>query len=274
MDQVSSLKEQLWPLLIDYGLELIGAIVILVIGLSAAKWLDKRVERYLNSRERFDETVTPLFAKSVRVIVIAVTILAVLSKFGVETASLIAVLGTIGLAVGLALQGTLSNVASGVMLLLIRPFNVGDSVSLGGTEGEVQEISLFVTRLNSYDNVAITLPNSKVWGAEIKNYSANNIRRSEYEIGIGYEDNIDKATEIIEELLSGDDRVLSEPEPLIAVKSLGDNAVILRVRPWTKNADRMSLQYDFTKRLKERFDEEDISFPYPQRDVHLIKENE
>lgn len=274
MDQLSSLKEQLWPLLIDYGLELIGAVVILIIGLSAAKWLGKRFERYLNSRERFDETVTPLFAKSVRIIVIVVTILAVLSKFGVETASLIAVLGTIGLAVGLALQGTLSNVASGVMLLLIRPFNVGDSVSLGGTEGDVREISLFVTRIDSYDNVAITLPNSKVWGSEIKNYSANNIRRSEYEIGIGYEDNIDKATAIIEELLNEDERVLDDPEPLIAVKSLGDNAVILRVRPWTRNADKMSLQYDFTKRLKERFDEEGISFPYPQRDVHLIKENE
>lgn len=273
MDQINMLKEEAVPFLINYGIEVVGAILILIVGLAAAKWVGKRTEKYLRAKDRFDETVTPLIAKVVRFTVIAVTILAVLSKFGVETASLIAVLGTIGLAIGLALQGTLSNVASGVMLLVIRPFNVGDSVDIGGTQGDVQEISLFVTRLNTYDNVAVTMPNSKVWGSQIMNFSANNIRRSEYEIGIGYDDDINKAMRIIEDLLKNDDRVLEDPSPLVAVNTLGDNAIGIRVRPWTKNADKMSLQYDFMKKVKERFDEEGISFPYPQRDVHLFKEN-
>lgn len=274
MEQFNSLSESLTPYFVGYGLEVIGAIAILIVGLIAAKWLAKRVERYMDRSERFDKTVTPLFAKAVRILVIVVTILAVLNQFGVETASLIAVLGTIGLAIGLALQGTLSNIASGIMLLVLRPFNVGDTVDIGSTSGVVDEIGLFVTEMHTFDNVAITMPNSKVWGNEIKNYTQNNTRRVDMEFGIGYDDDMDKAMRIVKEVLGADDRVLAEPEPLVAISSLGDNAVSVRVRPWTATENVWPLRYAITKRIKERFDEEDISFPYPQRDVHVFQESE
>lgn len=273
MDQINSISEELKPLFVEYGLEVIGGIAILIIGFTVAKWLGRRIERSLNRSERFDNTLTPLFARAVRILVIAVTILAVLNQFGVETASLIAVLGTIGLAIGLALQGTLSNIASGIMLLVLRPFNVGDTVDIGNTSGIVDEIGLFVTEMHTFDNVAITMPNSRVWGNEIKNYSQNDTRRVDMEFGIAYDDDMDKAMRIVKEVLDADDRVLAEPEPLLAVSNLGDSAVSIRVRPWTETPNVWPLRYDLTKRIKERFDEEDISFPFPQRDVHVFQEN-
>lgn len=274
MNEFSSLKEELMPLFVEYGLEVIAAVVILIIGLSAARWLGKRVERYMNKKERFDDTVTPLLVKAVKIIVIAVTILAVLNKFGVETASLIAVLGTIGLAIGLALQGTLSNIASGIMLLIIRPFSVGDVVEIGSTTGIVDEIGIFVTEMHTFDNIGIVMPNSRVWGTEIKNYSQNDVRRVDLEFGIAYDDDMDKAMKIVQEVLGADDRVLEEPEPLIAVSNLGDSSVSIRVRPWTETPNVWPLRYALTKRIKERFDEENVSFPFPQRDVHLFQDNE
>lgn len=274
MDQFNSLQDSVMPFLVRYGLELIGAVAILIVGLIVAKWLGRRVERYMGKSERFDDTITPLFAKSVRIIVIAATILAVLNKFGVETASLIAVLGTIGLAIGLALQGTLSNIASGIMLLVLRPFNVGDAVDIGSTSGVVDEIGLFVTEMHTFDNVAITMPNSRVWGNEIKNYSQNDTRRVDMEFGIAYDDDMDKAMQVVREVLDADDRVLDEPESLVAISSLGDSAVSIRVRPWTETANVWPLRYDITKRIKERFDEEGLSFPFPQHDVHLFQESD
>lgn len=274
MDQINLFSEDMMPYFIEYGLEVIGAILILIIGLAAAKWLGKRVERYLERKERMDKTLIPLFVKMVKILVIVVTILAVLNKFGVETASLIAVLGTIGLAIGLALQGTLSNIASGIMLLLLRPFNVGDAVEIAGTAGVVDEIGLFVTDLHTFDNIAVTMPNSEIWGNEIKNYTRNPTRRVDLEFGIAYDDDMDKAMRIIHEVLDSDERVLDEPEPLIAVNNLGDNSVAILARPWTNTENVWPLRFDITKRIKERFDEEEISFPFPQRDVHLFREEE
>lgn len=274
MDQFNSFASNLQPFLITYGLNIIGAIAILIVGLIIAKWLGTRVHQSLSRSQRFDDTVTPLIAKTVRIVIIAVTILAVLNKFGVQTASLVAVLGTIGLAIGLALQGTLSNIASGIMLLLLRPFNVGDTVDIGSTSGVVDEIGLFVTEMHTFDNVGITMPNSKVWGNEIRNYSRNDVRRVDMEFGIAYDDDMDKAMGVVKEVLDTDERVLSEPEPLIAISALGDSAVNIRVRPWTQTANVWPLRYAITKRIKERFDEEGISFPFPQRDVHLFKEND
>lgn len=274
MEQFNSIMEQAQPLIVTYGLDVIGAILILVVGFAVAKWLGKRVESYLRTKERFDETVIPIFAKTVKIIVIAATILAVLNNFGVETASLIAVLGTIGLAIGLALQGTLSNIASGIMLLLLRPFNVGDAVDIGSTSGVVDEIGLFVTEMHTFDNVAITMPNSKVWGTEIKNYSRNETRRVDMQFGIAYDDDMDKAMEVVKEVLDADERVLADPEPQIAVSNLGDSAVTILVRPWTETTNVWPLRFALTKRIKERFDEEGISFPFPQRDVHLFQEEE
>jgi len=273
MDQFNTLSEDLMPYFVEYGIEVIGAITILIIGLVLSKWLGRRVERYFEHSDRFNETLEPLFVKAVRILVIAVTILAVLNKFGVETASLIAVLGTIGLAIGLALQGTLSNIASGIMLLVLRPFNIGDTVDIGNTSGVVDEIGLFVTEMHTFDNIAITMPNSKVWGNEIKNYTKNAKRRVDMEFGISYDDDMDKAMRIIHEVLNADERVMAEPEPLVAISNLGDNAVTIRVRPWTEAANVWPLRYEITKRIKERFDEEDVTFPYPQRDVHLFQQS-
>ncbi len=271
-EQVDSVREVVVPYLVDYGLDIIGAVAILIVGWVVANWLSKRVNKFTGRTERIDDTLSPILVKGTKILVMIITVLAVLNQFGVETASIIAVLGTIGLAIGLALQGTLSNIASGFMLLMLRPFNVGDAVDIGGTTGVVDEIGLFVTEMHTFDNIAITMPNSKVWGGKIENFTHNNTRRVDMEIGISYSDDIDKAMKVIKEILDSDERVLSEPESLIAVGSLGDNAVVLRVRPWTATENVWPLRYDLTKTIKQRFDEEDISFPFPQRDVYLYKQ--
>lgn len=272
MDRINSLKEIALPFIIDYGVEVIGAVAILVIGLILAKWVGQRVGSYMERSSRIDATLKPLFVKGIKALIISVTLLAVLSQFGVETASLIAVLGTIGLAIGLALQGTLSNIAAGIMLLVLRPFNAGDTVDIAGTMGVVDEIGLFVTNMHTFDNIAITMPNSKIWGNKIENYSRNNTRRVDMEFGIAYDDDIDKAIDVIKEVLNGDERVLAEPESLTAVNRLGDSSVNIIVRPWTETDNVWPLRYDIIKTVKERFDEEDISFPFPQREVHLVQE--
>lgn len=273
MDQINQIKETAIPILIDYGLEVIGAIVILILGWAAANWFARRVEKYLNRSQNMDGTLTPIFVTSTKVLVLVVTFLAVLNQFGVETASIIAVLGTVGLAIGLALQGTLSNIASGMMLLILRPFNVGDAVVVGNTTAIVDEIGLFVTEMHTFDNIYVVFPNSKVWGDKIENLTRNSTRRADMEFGIHYNDDIDQAMAIIKETLSSDERVLAEPEPLIAVGTLADSSVNIRVRPWTQTENLWPLRYDLTKRIKNRFDEEDITIPFPQRDVHHFSEN-
>lgn len=273
MNQITEYRELLVPYMVDYGLDVIGAVAILIAGWIIANWLSKRVEKLTSSAERIDNTLSPILVKGTKILIIVITVLAVLNQFGVETASIIAVLGTIGLAIGLALQGTLSNIAAGFMLLVLRPFNVGDVVDIGGTTGIVDEIGLFVTEMHAFDNIAITMPNSKVWGNKIENFTRFATRRVDMEIGISYDDDIDRAMRIIKEILDNEERVLQEPEPLIAVGSLGDSAVTIRVRPWTATDNVWPLRYDLTKRIKQRFDEEDITFPFPQRYVHLFQQN-
>ena len=196
--------------------------------------------------------------------------IAVLSQFGVETTSFIAVLGAAGLAVGLALQGTLSNVAAGVMLLLFRPFKIGDYIEGGGLAGTVKSISLFVTELATPDNVQIIAPNSQLWGSAIKNYSFHPTRRVEILIGIAYEDDIDKALAAIVDEVKKDSRVLADPAPMAAVTGLGDSSVNFTVRVWCNAADFWALKFDLTKKLKNRMDAENITIPYPQRTVHTV----
>lgn len=272
MDQINRIKEIIIPTLVDYGLEVMGALVILILGWAASNWFANRVRRMMSHTQKLDPTLVPIFATGTKVTIVLVTVLAVLNQFGVETASIIAIVGTIGLAIGLALQGTLSNIASGMMLLILRPFNVGDVVDVGGTLGIVDEIGLFVTEMHSFDNIYIVMPNSKVWGNKIENYTRNSTRRVDMEFGIHYDDDMDKAMRIIGEVLDGDERVLAEPEPLIAVGTLADSSVNIRVRPWTQTDNVWPLRYDLIKRIKERFDEEDITIPFPQRDVHFFGE--
>jgi small conductance mechanosensitive channel len=273
-EMLDGLNDDMVPLLVEHGLSVIGAVAILILGWMLANWAKKKTVARASKAKNVDDTLVPILGQTVKVLIMIVTILAVLGQFGVETTSIIAVLGASALAVGLALQGTLSNIAAGVMLLILRPFKIGDAVSIGGTMGVVDAIGLFTTEMHSFDNIGISMPNSKVWGAEIQNLSKFDKRRVDMEFGIGYGDNMDKAIAIIKEILDEDDRILKEPEPLIAVSNLGDSSVDIRVRPWTATSNVWPLRYDITKKVKERFDENGVSIPFPQRDVHLFKQNE
>lgn len=266
--------EELWTMVValvtSYGLSVIGAIVILIVGFVIAGWVRRSVERGLSKFRKVDETLRSFFSTLAYYAIIVFTIIAVLSQFGVETTSFIAVLGAAGLAIGLALQGTLSNVAAGVMLLLFRPFKVGDYVEAGGLAGTVKSISLFVTELATPDNVQIIAPNSELWGSAIKNYSFHPTRRVDIVLGIAYEDEIDKALAAIVEEAKKDSRVLGDPAPMAAVTDLGDSSVNFTVRVWCNAADFWPLKFDLTKNLKNRMDAEGITIPYPQRTVHTV----
>ena len=256
-------------LLSSWGLQVVGALAVFIVGRWVATFARRAVRRSLE-RTRLDATLVPFFSGVAYYLILIVVVIAVLGLFGVQTTSLIAVLGAASLAVGLALQGTLSNFASGVMLLVFRPFRVGDYVEAAGTAGSVQEISLFTTTLNTPDNVRILVPNSAIYGEVIKNYSANDTRRNDLTVGIAYDDDIGKAIEVIRSVLSADDRVLPDPEPVIAVSGLGDSSVNLAIRPWCRRQDYGSLRSDLTRKLKEALEAGGCSIPFPQRDVHVV----
>jgi small conductance mechanosensitive channel len=251
-----------------WGLRVIGALAVLIVGRIIAGSIRRATQRALE-RAEVDAVLVPFLANGVYYLTLVVVVIAVLSLFGIETTSLIAVLGAAGLAVGLALQGTLSNFASGVMLLIFRPFKVGDYVEVAGTGGSVQEVGIFSTTLHSPDNVKITIPNSAVYGETIKNYSANDTRRNDLVIGISYGDDIARAVETISQVLAADSRVLDDPAPTVAVGELADSSVNLVVRPWCAGSDYWPLRFDLTRKLKEELEAAGCSIPYPQQDVYL-----
>jgi small conductance mechanosensitive channel len=251
-----------------WGLRVIGAVAFLIIGRIACGIARNTVRRMLESGN-VDPSLIPFLSSLVYFTLLTAVVVSTLGIFGIETTSLIAVLGTAGLAIGLALQGTLSNFASGVMLLIFRPFRVGDWVDTAGVAGSVEEIGLFATLLNTGDNVRIIVPNSAIGSAIIKNFSANDTRRNDIVLGIGYGDDIGRAIEIVSEVMRNDERVLSDPEPLVAVSELADSSVNLVVRPWCKNEDYWSLRFDLHRRLKEQLEQGGCSIPFPQRDVHV-----
>jgi small conductance mechanosensitive channel len=252
----------------EYGLSVIGAIVVLIAGRIVAGIIRSSVRKGL-TRAKMDAALVPFIANMVYYLVIAFVVVAVLSLFGIQTTSLIAVLGAAGLAVGLALQGTLSNFAAGVMLLIFRPFKIGDFVDAGGTAGSVIEIGVFSTTMHTPDNVRITVPNSGVYGQTIKNYTANDTRRNDLLIGISYDDDIGRAMETITKVVTSDSRVLKDPAPVIAVAELGDSSVNLVVRPWCKKEDYWGLRFDLTRQIKEQLEAAGCSIPFPQQDVHM-----
>jgi small conductance mechanosensitive channel len=198
-------------------------------------------------------------------------IIAAINTLGVQTTSFIAVIGAAGLAIGFALQGSLANFASGVMLIIFRPFKAGDFVEAGGTSGAVEAIHIFNTVLKTPDNKKVIIPNSKVTGDNIVNYSAKDTRRVDLVFGIGYEDDIRKAKQTLEQIVASDERVLKDPAPTIAVSELGDSSVNFVVRPWVNTADYWSVYFDLTEKVKLTFDDQGISIPFPQTDVHLHK---
>jgi len=256
----------------DYGLSALAAIAILIIGWSIAGWVRKRVVKLAAKSDRIDDTVGGFAASIARYAVIMFTVLAVLSQFGVETTSFIAVLGALGLAVGLALQGTLGHVASGVMLMMFRPFKIGDFISAGGCTGTVRGITLFTTELTTGDNVQIIIPNGAVWGSAIENYSAKPTRRVQITAGIGYGDDIDKAMGVLQSIIDEDSRCLKDPAPMIAVGELADSSVNIILRVWVNSADFWPVTFDLNKAVKLRFDANDIEIPYPQQVLHIEKD--
>ena len=257
-------------LIVHYTPSVLGGIAILFIGWMASKIVARSLRAALGRFERVDATLRNFFVSLVRYIILIFTVLAVLSAFGVQTASLIAIFGAAGLAVGLALQGTLSNVAAGVMLLLFRPFKVGDYIDGGGgAAGTVKDLSLFTTELATPDNVQIIVPNSLLWGAVLKNYSFYPTRRVDFLLAISYDDSIGTAFEVIHEVIAADQRIHAEPAPQVVVGELADSSVNIIVRVWARSADYWDLKFDLTKRFKEGLEAKGLTIPYPQQDVYM-----
>lgn len=264
--------DTLVALVATWGLKVLGAIVVLLVG----RWIAGRVRAGIGrglERRSLDPTLVPFLAGAGYYATLAVVLIAVLALFGIQTTSLVAILGVAGLAVGLALQGTLSNFAAGVMLLAFRPFKVGQYVECAGTAGSVEEIGLFSTLMATPDNVQIIVPNAAIWGQTIKNYSANDTRRNDLVVGVSYGDDLGKAIATVREVLDADERVLREPEPVVAVSALGESSVDLVARPWCRASDYWALRFHLTQRLKEALEAAGCTIPFPQRDVHVHRGN-
>lgn len=257
-------------LVTEWGLKVIGAAVVLIVGRIVAGWIRSALRRVM-ARNEVDQILIPFLSGLTYYLVLAVVVIAVLQLFGIQTTSLVAVLGAAGLAVGLALQGTLSNFASGVMLLIFRPFKVGDFIEAAGVSGAVCEVGIFSTVLKSGDNIRITIPNSQVFGSTISNYNGFETRRIDMIVGISYDDDIGVAISTVSRLLEADDRVLTDPAPLVAVSNLGDSSVDLVVRPWCEAQNYWGLRFDLTRRFKEELEAAGCSLPYPQREVHVYE---
>ena len=263
--------QQLIGLVSTYGMDVLGAIIVLLVGLWLSGWVQRAVRKVMERSSRVEATLVGFFSSAARYVVLIVTGMAVLDRFGVETTSLVAVLGAAGLAIGLAVQGTLSNVAAGVMLLAFRPFKVGDFVEAAGQAATVQELNLFFTVMATVDNVRITIPNGQIWGATLKNFSANPIRRVDVVFGISYDADIDKAMDAIRDLVSSDARVHKDPEPFMAVSNLGDSSVDITVRVWSQTDDYWAVKFDTIKAVKQRFDAEGIGIPFPSRTIYMAR---
>ncbi|PZO87836.1 MAG: mechanosensitive ion channel protein MscS [Micavibrio aeruginosavorus] len=250
---------------IDWGMRLLTAVIIIIAGWMIGNWINRRFERM----RRLDGTLKNFLGGLFKYSIMFVAVITVIGLFGIPMASLLAVLGAAGLAIGLALQGTLSNIASGVMLLILRPFNVGDYITWGNEGGTVKSLGLFGTELAMADNVYIFAPNSKIWGNEIRNYSRNMLRRQDITLGISYDDNLGNAVAIINQVLAADERILKEDgkEPQVVTDKMNDYTIDLIVRFWSKNSDYWSLRWDITKTLKEKLEAEGISLPLTPRQM-------
>ena len=269
-EDVQNIIEQIYAVLVSYGLNVLGALAIIIIGFMAAGWARRSLERALSRSGRVDPTLVRFFGSLLRYAIIAFVIIAALQQFGVQATSLVAVFGAAGLAIGLALQGTLSNVAAGVMLLMFRPFKIGDFISAGGQTGTVKEIGLFTTEMATGDNVKIIVPNGQIWGSAIQNFSANPTRRVDLMMGIDYGDDIDTAMATINRVIGEESRALKDPESVVAVAELADSSVNIVVRVWVNSADYWGVRWDITKKLKEQLEADGISIPYPQQVVHHV----
>ena len=272
MDQLKELiiSGQLTDLLLPWVIKIGLAALIFVVGRWLAKIVTNGVDNVMK-RAGVDETLTHFLHNVIYAALLIAVIIAAVDQVGVNTTSFLAILGAAGLAVGLALQSSLSNFSSGIMLILFHPFKVGDFVDAGGTLGTVEQINVFNTVMKTGDNREIIVPNAQIFGGTITNFSARATRRIDLIIGIGYNDNIVKAKQIIDDILSTDERVLKEPAPVILVMDLGASSVDLAVRPWVRKEDYSTTRSDLLENIKTGLEDGGCSIPYPQQDVHLFK---
>ncbi len=270
-DDAFELIHMLYDLAAEWALGAAGALLILFGGFVVAGWAKRTTRRALDRMgDRVDETLKPLISSVVRYVILIIVLVAVLAQFGVQTTSIIAVLGAAGLAIGLALQGTLSNIAAGLMLLLLRPFKVGDFIDADGIAGTVLEIGLFTTEFKTFDGVYLAVPNAQIWNRSIRNFSRLPTRRIDVVVGIAYGDDIDTALQVGLDLLKADSRVLADPEPQTMVTGLGDSAVDINLRCWCNASDYWGLLFDLNKGAKQGFEAAGLNIPFPQRDIHIV----
>ena len=258
--------------IIPWGINLISALVVFVLGRWLAKLIVKALSKVMK-RASVDETLVNFLGNVLYVALLVVVIIAALDRLGVNTTSVLAVFATAGLAVGLALKDSLSNFAAGVMLIIFKPFKVGDFVEAGGSAGTVEEIRIFSTIMRTPDNREITIPNGQIYSGTIINVTARDTRRIDLVFGIGYSDDLVKARDLIWNVINSDDRILKDPEPAVALAELADSSVNIAVRPWVKTSEYWAVRSDILEKVKQAFDNNNISIPFPQRDVHLYQVN-
>lgn len=253
---------------LSFGIKLLGALAIFVIGKWLAGVLSRAISRALE-RAKLEPTLNRFVTKISYVLLLIIVIMAALDSMGVRTTSMVAIIGAAGLAVGLALQGSLANFAAGVLIIIFRPFKIGDFIDAGGTKGIVEEISIFTTNLRTPDNLAVIVPNAQITGDSITNFAAKDTRRIDLTFGIAYDDDITVAKKAIWEVLNGDERILKDPAPIVGVMELADSSVNLIVWPWVKRADFLTVKMDLNEKVKAAIEGAGCSIPFPQRDVHL-----
>lgn len=270
---MEEILQKVWGLATIYGIKALIALLILIFGRWIAKGISKVVERLMES-SKIDPTIIRFVGSLSYIALLAFVIIAALGQLGIQTASFIAVVGAAGLAIGLALQGSLANFAAGFLMIIFKPLTVGDFIEGAGVAGTVEEISIFTTTLKTPDNKTVIVPNGKLTNDNIINWTVKGTRRVDMVFGIGYGDDIDKARQVIKEVLAKEERILKKPEPVVAVVALADSSVNFVVRPWVKAANYWDVHFALTENIKKAFDANGISIPFPQRDVHVYEHKE
>lgn len=260
-------------LLLSYAVNIVAAIVIVIIGMIVARIVSNTVNRLMVAR-KIDATVADFLSALVRYGIIAFTLIAALGRVGVQTASVIAVLGAAGLAVGLALQGSLSNLAAGVLLVMFRPFRAGEYVDLGGVAGTVLNVQIFSTTMRTVDGKIVVIPNGKIIAGNIINFSREPVRRNEFIIGVAYDSDIDQVKKILTDIIQSEERIIKDREMTVRLNELGASSINFVVRVWSNSSDLQSVYWDVLERIKREFDANGISFPYPQMDVNFKRVKE
>ncbi|GAB5560985.1 MAG: small-conductance mechanosensitive channel MscS [Synoicihabitans sp.] len=271
METTSAVKDWFLTTGIDWGINIVMALAIFVIGRMIANMLTGMLRKAFD-RGNMDPTLSGFLCKIANILMVLVVIMAALGRLGINTTSFVAILGAAGLAVGLALQGSLANFASGVMIIFFRPYKVGDFIEAGGTKGIVEEISIFNTNMRTPQNQVVICPNGQITGGTIVNYSVKETRRIDLTMGVSYDDNLKVAKETIWNALNSDERILKDPEAIVGVMNLGESSVDIVVWFWVKSPDFLKTKMDMTERLKTDLEAAGCSIPYPQRDVHMFEE--